>query len=88
MKSLYLIILLLSAQTAAAQQKSLSPRPKDLIVIRHQLRIFRVDVSRSDPPPGIDNSHQFEGEPPRYDWRAKPELQVQNTGSKSMKSIE
>jgi hypothetical protein len=88
MKSLYLIILFLSVQTVAAQQKSLNPRPKDLIVIRHQLRIFRVDVSRSDPPPGIDNSHQFEGEPPRYDWRAKPELQVQNTGSKSIKSID
>jgi hypothetical protein len=88
-KSLYLIILFLFAQTATAQEKTLNTSPTDLTIIKYHLgSMVLADVSHSAPPPKIDESHQFEGDTPSYEWRAKAELQVQNTGSKSIKSID
>ena len=89
MKTLYLIVLLLFAQTATAQEKFPNTSPTDLIVIKYHIgSVVQVDVSRSDPPSKIDESHQFEGNPPQYEWRVKAELQVQNTGSKRIKRID
>jgi hypothetical protein len=87
MKSLYLVVLLLFAQTATAQEKSPNTSPTDLIIIKYHIGSGVLgDVSRSDPPPKLDDSHQFGGSPPEYEWRVKAELQVQNSGSTSMKS--
>jgi hypothetical protein len=89
MKTLYLIVLLLFAQTAIAQEKVSNTSPPDLIVTGYHIGSgVLVDVSRSDPPPKIDDSHQTEGNLPQYERRVKVELQVQNSGSKRIKSID
>jgi hypothetical protein len=83
------IILLLFSHIAAAQDKSINSGPPNLIVIKHKLgSIIRVDVSERDQPPNIDQSPHLEINPPRYEWRAKAQLQLRNTGHKKIKSID
>ena len=83
------IILLLFFNIAVAQDKSINPSPPNLVVIKHKLgSIIRVDVSDHDQPPNIDYSPHLEIKPPRYEWRAKAQLRVQNTGGKKIKSID
>ena len=89
MKTLYLVVLLLFAQTATAQEKSSNTSPPDLIIIKYQIgSVVQVDVSRTAHPPKIDESHQFEDDPHHYESRVKAELQVQNSGSKRIKRID
>ena len=89
MKTLYLIVLLLFAQTGTAQEKFPNTSPPDLIVIKYHIGSdVQVDVSRSSHPPKIDESHQFEDDPHHYESRVKAELQVQNSGSKRIKRID
>lgn len=89
MKTISLIFLLVFSTTAAAQQKLPDTNVSDLVIIKSKLgRIVRVDVTRSDPPPRLDESSSFRVDPPEYEWQAKAELEVQNTGSKSIKNID
>ena len=89
MKLLCSITLLFVSCFAATQDKSINSSPPDLVVIKHKLGpIVRVDVSDHDPPPDMDYSPHLEIKPPRYEWRAKAQLRVQNTGGKKIKSID
>jgi len=100
---LFVVLILLPPATPAADsvcvseahpseeqvKKSTNTSPTDLIVIKYHIgSVVEVDVSRSDPPPKIDDSHQTEGNPPQYERRVKAELQVQNSGSKRIKSLD
>jgi hypothetical protein len=89
MKLLCPILLLLFPYIAVAQDKSINSSSPNLIVIKHKLgSIIRVNVSARDQPPDIDKSPHLEINPPRYEWRAKAQLQVQNAGSKNIRSID
>jgi len=89
MKAMSLIILLVFFTISSAQQKPLDTRVSDLVIVKSRLgRIVPVDVTRSDPPPQMDESLHFRVNPPEYEWHAKAELEVQNTGSKSIKNID
>jgi hypothetical protein len=88
MKSICLGILLVFFTASTAQNRIPNTGAPDLIIIKSKLgSIVGVDTSRRDPPPKLDDSQQFEGSPPSYEWQAKAELEVQNTGSKTIKSI-
>jgi hypothetical protein len=87
MKSIYLVILLVFSTTSTAQHKTSYTSAPDLTVIKSKLiSIISVDVSSPDPPPQDNVSPSYN--PPRYEWQGKAELEVQNTGSKSIKSID
>src|SRR5713226_6905184 len=87
MKSVCLGILLVFSITSA-QDKTPNTSPSDLVITKSKLgSIVRVDTSPRDPPPKIDESPQFKGSPPSYEWQFKAELEVQNTGSRIIRSI-
>jgi len=87
MKSVCLGILLVFS-ISSAQYKTPNTSPSDLVITKSKLgTIVPVDVSPRDPPPKIDESPQFKGSPPSYEWRFKAELEVQNTGSRIINSI-
>ena len=88
MKSICLGILLVFFTASTAQNRIPDTSATDLIIIKSKLGpIVGVDTSRGDPPPKRHESQQFKGSPPSYEWQAKAELEVQNTGSKTIKSI-
>jgi hypothetical protein len=88
MKLFCLGILLVFFTASTAQVKSPNTSATDLIIIKSKLGpIVGVDTSRGDPPPKRHESQQFKGSPPSYEWQAKVELKLQNTGSKTIKSI-
>jgi hypothetical protein len=88
MKSICLSIFLIFCTTSIAQDKTPNISATDLIIIKSKLgSIVRVDTSRPDPPPKLDESPHLEFNPPSYEWQVKAELKVQNTGSRSIKSI-
>src|SRR6266404_17891 len=88
MKSICLSIFLVFCTTSVAQDKTPNTSATDLRIIKSKLgSIVRVDTSRRDPPPELDRSSHVDIIPPSYEWRAKAELEVQNTGSKRIKSI-
>jgi len=89
MKSICLSMLLVLSITSTAQIKTLQTSAPGLIINKTKLgSIVSVETSRRDPPPNIDDSHAFETNPPGSEWQGKAELEVQNTGSKSIKSID
>jgi hypothetical protein len=90
MKSIYLILLLVFSIYSTPQDESQYTTAPDLIIIKSRLSsIVRVDVSPPDSPlsdnhsPRITRRHN----PPEYEWHGKAELELQNNGSKSVKSI-
>ena len=84
MKSICLIPLIAFSITASAQDTTQYATAPDLIIVKSKLRsIVRVDVTPSD----IDKPSHFDVNPPRYEWHGKVELEVQNNGSKNIKSI-
>jgi hypothetical protein len=90
MKALWLMILLATPMTPTAQLKASQPQASDLIIVAHKLGpIVRVDVSRSDPPPDSSEgrSSATDINPPHYEWRAKAKLEIQNTGTRSIRSF-
>jgi hypothetical protein len=88
MKSICLSIFLVFCTTSIAQDKTPNTSATELRIIKSKLdSIFRVDTSRRDPPPELDRSSHVDIIPPSYEWRAKAELEVQNTGSKRIESI-
>jgi len=90
MKSIYLVMLLAFPITSTPQAKAQYTTAPDLILLESKLgSIVRVDVTRPDPPPN-DNQYPRIGvnpPPPSYEWHGKAELDVQNTGSRRIKSI-
>jgi hypothetical protein len=90
MKAIYLVILLAFPITSTPQDRAQYTTAPDLIVLKSKLgSIVRIDITRSDPPPN-DNQYPHIGvnpHPPNYEWHGKAELEVQNTGSKSINSI-
>lgn len=94
MKSIGLILFLgffLGFSIAStAQGEAQYANDPNLNVIKSKLiSIVRVDVTRSSPPPRIDGFlTPFEMIPPMYEWQGKVKLEVQNTGSKSVESID
>jgi hypothetical protein len=89
-KSIYLVIFLAFSGASTPQDNAPYTTAPDLVVIKSKLgSIIRVDITRPDPPPN-DNQYSRIGvnpPPPMYEWRGKAELEVQNTGSKSIKRI-
>lgn len=89
MKAIYLSLLLGCSITLTAQDVVQIATAPDLIVIKSKLRsIAQVDTSRADPPPAIDESPLFKSNSPSYEWQGEAELEVKNTGTKGIKSIE
>ena len=89
MGTLFPIIVLILSAIVTAQSGSLNTSSPDLNVLKQKLGpIIRVDVSHRDPPPNADDSPLHAINPPRDEWRFKAEIKVQNTGSKTIKSIE
>lgn len=91
MKSIGLIILLFGFSIASStQSEAQSANDPNLNVIKSNLiSIVRVDVSRLYTPPRNDGPHiNAEVIPPTYEWQGKVELEVQNTGNESVKSID
>ena len=91
MKVLCLLICLGLPLTATSQKAS-PPTAPELIVIDSKLgRIARVEVSRSEPFPRLENQgpslNATEINPPRYEWQVKAEFKLQNTGVKDIKSV-
>src|SRR5882762_5917087 len=94
MKALWLMILLAPPLTSTAQFKASPAQASDLSIVAYKLGpyklgpIVRVDVSSHDPPPDLErHSAATEINPPRYEWQAKAKLEVQNTGTKSIRSF-
>src|SRR6266446_9136269 len=88
MKSICVSIFLVFCTTSIAQDKTPNASATDLRIINSKLgSIFSIDTSRRDPPPKLDESLHVEFNPPSYEWRAKAALEVQNTGSKRIKSV-
>jgi hypothetical protein len=88
MRAICLGIFLVLSPALAAQEEIPNSGTPDLIITKSKLgSIIGIDTSRGDPPPKIDESQQFKGSPPSFEWQAKIELEVQNTGSKKIKSV-
>ena len=88
MKSIWLGIFLVFCTTSIAQDKTPNTSATDIIIIKSKLsHIVRVETSRRDPPPKIDESSHVDIIPPSYEWRVKAELEVQNTGNRKIKRI-
>src|SRR5260370_24213642 len=88
MKSICISIFLVFCTTSIAQDKTPNTSATDIIIIKSKVGpIVRVDISRRDPPPKLDESSHVDINPPSYEWKVKAELEVQNTGSKSIKSV-
>jgi hypothetical protein len=88
MKSICLSMLLIFSITSAAQVKTLNTSSGDLKIVKARLAsIGSVNRYQKDPPPKLDDSH-FEWNPPSSQLQGKAELEVQNNGSKSIKSID
>jgi len=86
MKSIHPVIILVFSITSIPQDEARYTTAQDLIVINSKLSsIVHVDVTRSDPPPSDNNFPRMN--PPEYEWQGKVELDIQNIGSKSIKSI-
>ena len=90
MKSIYLVIFLAFPITSTPHDNAQYTTARDLVVIKSKLgSIVRVDITRSDPPP-TDNQYSridVNPPPPMYEWLGRAELEVQNTGGKSIKRI-
>ena len=85
MKALWLMMLLAPPLTPTAQFKASPAQASDLSIVAYKLGpIVRVDVSPNDPPPELDRQSSVAAEinPPRYEWQAKAELEIQNTGTR------
>src|SRR5260370_5306118 len=88
MKSICLSIFLVFCTTSIAQDKTPNTSATDLRIIKSKLgSIVRVDTSRRDPPPKLDESPHVEINPPSYECRVKAALEVQHTGNRTIKSI-
>jgi hypothetical protein len=98
MKAFRLLLLLWLPLTLFAQNASPAGAP-DLLIIDYKLGPFmRIDVSGPDSPQGsqADPLTQAQAsvttatgrEPPRYQTKLKPEIKVQNAGSRTIKSID
>jgi len=88
MKSICLGTFLVFCPTSIAQDKTSNTSATDINIIKSKLGpIVRVDTSRRDPPPKIDESSHVDIIPPSYEWRVKVELDVQNTGNRKIKRI-
>jgi hypothetical protein len=89
MESICLILLLGFSVASANQGATQYTNAPDLLIIKSKLiAIVRVDDSRPDPPPNLNEPTRWEANPPRYKWEGKVELEVQNSGSKTIKSID
>src|SRR5262249_5872350 len=88
MKSIYFALLLAFFLHPTARAGTHYAATPDLIVVKSKLRsIVHVDVSDPDPPPTDSESSHLEMNSPRFEWHGRVELEVQNIGSKNIKSI-
>lgn len=89
MKTISLIVLLALSTSAAAQVKTMDVSAPDLIIIKSKLsRIDQTDVSRSNPPSIMDGPPGLRVNPPEYEWYGWAELEIQNTGNRTIKNID
>jgi hypothetical protein len=89
MKAIFLTLLLISPVAADAQDQTRNLTAPDLHIIKVKVEpVMHTDGSSLANLPGWDReTPKPVGEPSNFEWQAKAELEVQNTGSRAIKSF-
>jgi len=90
MKVICLLIFLGLPLTSTAQTASPAAAP-DLLILAYKLgRMVRIDTSRSNDFPRLEQQSSIATEinPPRYESQVKAQLKLQNKGARDIESVD
>jgi hypothetical protein len=84
------LLIFLGLPLTSTAQKASPPVAPDLLIVAYKLGpIVRIDISSSGAFAQLEGqSYVSEVNPPRYEWQAKAEIKLRNTGTKSIKSVD